>query len=490
MSPPQPDLPCLGSLKALSRTSTRRRRSLVAFWPALLLGLAVVSAHAGRPAVPGQATATRPFIVGGHSTAAGAYPYMAALFFTGGNQYCGGTLVSDEWVLTAAHCATDLSPGQIRVLLGRERLSADGGTWAGVSEIRIHPDYASRQVPDLALLHLDRKPGQTPVPLLEPGSALASAGTIATVVGWGLTMENGSPSDRLLEVSLPIVSEALCQKALVAVDPAAEICAGAPGGGKDSCQGDSGGPLLVTDPAGDKVQAGVVSWGLGCARPGKPGVYARVSAYKDWIENVIQGGTGDAGGADSAAGSGIAAAFESTCQALDCDFDASASTGGGSPLDMYLWGFSDGDWALGRKVSHRFPGSGSYQVQLTVMNEAGAIADLTQTVTVEGEASDLDYSTTDYLWWSGARAFLPEEAFRLQAGESLVGHLQGPEDADFDLFLEFYDEKAGAWRKVAASAGAGSDETLRYTAEETGYYGWTLTSYEGWGEFRFDMQGE
>jgi trypsin len=109
---------------------------------------------------------------------------------------------------------------------------------------------------------------------------------IATTAGWGAIKEGGASSDVLLKVDVPLVSEARCLKAYPGEITSAMVCAGLDAGGKDSCQGDSGGPL-VTNEKGQVTLTGVVSWGEGCARKMKYGIYAKVSFAQKWIEDTI-----------------------------------------------------------------------------------------------------------------------------------------------------------------------------------------------------------
>ena len=116
--------------------------------------------------------------------------------------------------------------------------------------------------------------------LAASGSDPAS-GSTSTVAGWGATSESGSSSTTLLKVNVPIVSRATCRNNYsVSEITDAMFCAGVPAGGKDSCQGDSGGPIVDSS----KTLIGVVSWGDGCARPNKPGVYTRLGALRSFID--------------------------------------------------------------------------------------------------------------------------------------------------------------------------------------------------------------
>ncbi len=110
-------------------------------------------------------------------------------------------------------------------------------------------------------------------------------GTLETIVGWGATEEGGDPPDRLQEAQVPITTDAYCAGAYSDFDPATMVCAGFPQGGVDTCQGDSGGPMFGRTTAGALRVVGTTSFGEGCARPGKPGVYGRVAddTLRPWI---------------------------------------------------------------------------------------------------------------------------------------------------------------------------------------------------------------
>lgn len=266
-------------------------------------------------------------IVGGTQARRGAWPWQVAVLLLrrGDNaaeqQWCGGTVIAPRWVLTAAHCVDGASPRDFEVLVGTHDLER-GGRRISLRAIRLHEGYVNApDGNDIALLKLARPVRVSPVGLAdgERISELTTPGSMVTVTGWGrlrplrckkgeregvhrcrvrgggrghyvddLTGRPVDPNDvrttRLMEVTLPMVGKATCS----AVYPGQTIdqttlCAGLRKGGKDSCQGDSGGPLVVRDGK-DWVQAGVVSWGAGCAKPGKYGVYTNVGAFTDWIQ--------------------------------------------------------------------------------------------------------------------------------------------------------------------------------------------------------------
>ncbi|MGB0383728.1 MAG: trypsin-like serine protease, partial [Ardenticatenaceae bacterium] len=234
-----------------------------------------------------------PDIVGGEEAEEGAWPWMAALVDpNGGGQFCGASLIDSEWVLTAAHCVEDSSPEDLDVVLGRHDLDSSQGEQIDVSQIIVHPDYdADTNDSDIALLRLATPSSQQAISIVGPSdSNLFAAGIMSTITGWGATEQGGAGSNVLLQVSVPIVSHETCNAPEAYNGQITDnmLCAGVADGGQDSCQGDSGGPLVV--PNGDGwMQAGVVSWGDGCAQPNKYGVYAHVASAKQWIDAQMSG---------------------------------------------------------------------------------------------------------------------------------------------------------------------------------------------------------
>ncbi|XP_047500058.1 trypsin-1-like [Penaeus chinensis] len=164
-----------------------------------------------------------------------------------------------------------------------------------VDRIVIHPRYSSSTYDsDIALVHIADKvsftnwPGIKPVCM--PPSGSDYAGMDATVTGWGTTSSGGTQPEVLQDVTVPIRTQSECQAAYGSQVTSNMICAGLPEGGKDSCQGDSGGPLTVQEGDGRHYLAGVVSWGSGCALPGRYGVYTDVPNYHTWIHNIATTG--------------------------------------------------------------------------------------------------------------------------------------------------------------------------------------------------------
>ena len=238
------------------------------------------------------------FIVGGKESVPMSWPWAVQIQFKSprtGNftHICGGTIINEWYVLTAAHCCLSLNPRDFKLKVGAYRLK-DKGDIKDVDKITVHEGYStSRHQNDIALFKLKSKiswrPGVSPVclPSLDM-QRLDLTGRKSMLIGWGTTSFGGKVSNELREVDVPIVTNSKCSEAndhiFSGSDRISEkqICAGYDEGGKDTCQGDSGGPLLV--PFNDRwVQMGIVSYGNGCAKPRFPGVYTRVSYFIPWI---------------------------------------------------------------------------------------------------------------------------------------------------------------------------------------------------------------
>jgi trypsin len=219
-------------------------------------------------------------IVGGSNAQQGEYP-----FFVQGNG-CGGSLVWDDVVLTAAHC---LGAFDGSVLVGPYIESSTSGGAESIDVVRQvpHPSYDSNsEAYDFMLLKLGNRvanPNLAPIAVNSVNNNPAN-NDVLTVIGFGATSEGGYGSSRLKEVNVNYIDYETCNNLYGGdIVDSVMLCAGVPGGGKDSCQGDSGGPIF--DQEG--TQVGVVSWGYGCAQAKFPGVYSRVSGVKDWIDARI-----------------------------------------------------------------------------------------------------------------------------------------------------------------------------------------------------------
>jgi secreted trypsin-like serine protease len=278
---------------------------------------------------PASAAITGEFITGGKTSAEGSWPWQVRLLQTFDTQtgFCGGSLITDQWVLTAAHCLVDDGKAIESVVVGYGSNLQSKLQMIGSAKVFVHPDYLDGYVADVGLIKLEK-----PIPnaqwieiatkatedkLLKPGAKL-------TVTGWGALwdfagfeesaylksgLKMASPRallsggelqspDQLREVEIPMIDSDECKQSYEAFGDAVaksgytiaptEICAGAPEGAKDSCYGDSGGPLVVpADNPQGYIQVGIVSWGVQCGNPALPGVYTRISALYDWIKKTV-----------------------------------------------------------------------------------------------------------------------------------------------------------------------------------------------------------
>lgn len=240
-----------------------------------------------------------PKVVGGAVAAERAFPWQVSLGVAWiadprAAHFCGGTIVSTRWIVTAAHCVTDTTPEQITVTAGTNRLNT-AARRHNVRRVIAHRRFDRVTLDnDIAVLELfdELQMDEThrAIPLLRVADepVVLGTGTQLRVSGWGATYEGGRAVEELRFAEVPFVETEECNRPL-AYDGAVTdnmFCAGYTEGGIDACQGDSGGPIVINHP--QTTLAGAVSWGDGCARPNKVGVYTRVSRYVDWIEECFQ----------------------------------------------------------------------------------------------------------------------------------------------------------------------------------------------------------
>jgi secreted trypsin-like serine protease len=275
-------------------------------------------------------------VVGGNDAAPGEYPYVAHILIDRSFQ-CTGTLVTPRHVVTAAHCSSLVpggianvpigQPGQlIELSIGAHKTpsaSLVGGYESDgeehmAGEVFVSPGWAGlgSVSHDAAVIELDTPSSKTPVKIASAQErSLWTAGTLATIAGFGVTESGGEQPDVLQEARVPIVADEDAAEAypylVEGVDPVfggfeseTQVAAGFPEGGVDTCQGDSGGPLLV--PAGSEMRlVGDTSYGAGCAEPGFPGVYGRLAdaTLREWIRSIapdaISSGSISATGAEA-----------------------------------------------------------------------------------------------------------------------------------------------------------------------------------------------
>ncbi|KAL4007300.1 hypothetical protein ACER0C_001152 [Sarotherodon galilaeus] len=233
-------------------------------------------------------------IIGGQDATPGNWPWLA--FITVFDQFqCGGSLISDQWVLTAASCVTPQESGDTAVFLGVQNLTGPFPTVVGrtVNKIICHPDYSHlTHKNDICLLKLSTPVNYTdyirPICLAAENSTFY-AGTNTWVTGFGITSNLTFPNI-LQEVNVPVVGNNECQCYYEDVQFASitenMICTGLQAGGKSPCFGDGGGPLMIKKYS-VWIQIGIVSFSVGCAQPLRPHVYTRVSQYTKWIRDTI-----------------------------------------------------------------------------------------------------------------------------------------------------------------------------------------------------------
>ncbi|XP_055594257.1 serine proteinase stubble-like isoform X4 [Uranotaenia lowii] len=254
-------------------------------------------------AVCGKRMFPEPRIVGGTKASFGRWPWQISLRQWRTSTYlhkCGAALLNENWAITAAHCVDNVPPSDLLLRLGEYDLALEEEPY-GYQERRVqivasHPQFDPRTFEyDLALLRFYEPVVFQPniIPVCVPENDENFIGRTAFVTGWGRLYEDGPLPSVLQEVTVPVIENKICEAMYRSAGyiehiPHIFICAGWKKGGYDSCEGDSGGPMVIQ--RGDKrfQLAGVISWGIGCAEANQPGVYTRISEFRDWINQILQ----------------------------------------------------------------------------------------------------------------------------------------------------------------------------------------------------------
>ncbi|XP_048017847.1 suppressor of tumorigenicity 14 protein homolog [Megalobrama amblycephala] len=243
----------------------------------------------------------RPFkhnrIVGGQNADVGEWPWQVSLHFKTNGHVCGASIISNKWLLSAAHCFIQPSSDY--------KMTTNWQTYSGLRDQTIqdtsvqqralktiitHPSYSEMTYDyDISLLELSQPLNfsNTVHPICLPASThVFSAGSSCFVTGWGALREGGSAATILQKAEVKVINDTVCNMVTEGQVTSRMMCSGYLTGGVDACQGDSGGPLVCRSDVGKWFQAGIVSWGEGCARRNKPGVYTRVTKLREWIREI------------------------------------------------------------------------------------------------------------------------------------------------------------------------------------------------------------
>jgi len=229
-------------------------------------------------------------IVGGTVCLRGDWPWACSMRYRG-SHICGGSLINNQWIITAAHCVSaTASLSDYTWACGlHDRTSSDPWTVVYTTAYFVrHPNYDARLIRnDIALFQINEVAiyNDYILPVCYPDESATYDGQTSIATGWGSTFSGGGVSPVQRQVPMPVLTDALCEErfngGIGMLDIYSQVCAGEESEGKDTCQGDSGGPLVVEESNNLWSIIGLTSWGYGC---GDGGVYTRTSYYRDWVE--------------------------------------------------------------------------------------------------------------------------------------------------------------------------------------------------------------
>ncbi|XP_060858702.1 serine proteinase stubble-like [Metopolophium dirhodum] len=239
-------------------------------------------------------------IVGGDKVSFGEWPWQISLRHKNSYKHkCGAVLFNENWAITTAHCVRNVSMNDIHLVLGKNDFAVKDEPYGflirKLQTVIIHPKYNTYAMGhDLALLRFDEPVIFQPniLPVCIPEDDLNFAGFSAHITGWGALYYGGLSTIALQGATVSVLNNSVCENMFRAAGyikkiPDTFICAGSKDGGYDACKGDSGGPMVVQRPDNRWVVAGIIAWGMRCGEPNSPGVYMRISKFKDWINKII-----------------------------------------------------------------------------------------------------------------------------------------------------------------------------------------------------------
>jgi Trypsin/Proprotein convertase P-domain len=349
----------------------------------IVAALAVIPGNLATAGPQAHTDDPTPNVVGGIRAAQGEFPWMVRL-----SMGCGGAMYTNQLVLTAAHCVSATGNNtSITATYGVVDLQDPTAVKVRSSYVHRSPTYGTSTGGDWALIKLQSPiSGAATLPIATATSY--NSGTF-TVAGWGAATEGGAQQRYLLKAQVPFVDDITCRDA----DPYysdlifnAEICAGfMDTGGVDTCQGDSGGPMFRRDASNNWIQVGIVSHGLGCARPSAPGVYTQVSSFASAIAAAAQslgggGGTPACGPFTNATNVNIpdaGSAVTSPVAAAGCTGNASTA----SKVEVHIKHTYRGDLVIDLVA----PDGTAYRLKNSSSSDSADNVDATYTVNASSE---------------------------------------------------------------------------------------------------------
>ena len=239
-------------------------------------------------------------IVNGSQPSAGSHPWAVQIMLRKSRAkiLCAGSLLTDKFLITAAHCFNRVRPADIVLVLGNSRTDGSSSQYQQlrrIDSVFIREDFDEITYNnDIAVVKMERSVEFNNLirPICLPAINEDYAGSSASVVGWGRLAHNGALPDTIQEAEVRILSQDTCRHSTHHLPEEITnnmLCAGDEEAGTDACQGDSGGPLILSQPQGNLL-VGIVSWGIDCAKPGYPGVYTRIGTFLNWIRDIVEEG--------------------------------------------------------------------------------------------------------------------------------------------------------------------------------------------------------